>query len=185
MNKAIFLDRDGVINVDHGYTHTTEMFEWIPGVKEACRELSSLGFKLIVVTNQSGIARRIYSEDQFLRLTEWMKQQFAIAGAPLLDVYYCPHHPTAGKDQYRKECQCRKPQPGMLFKAKHQHQLSLNDSWLVGDKTSDMQAAAAAGVPNRVLVESGKPITAEGRLLATAVLKDLTLLPKLLNQDQS
>lgn len=177
MKKAIFLDRDGVINVDHGYTHTIDAFDWVDGVKDACRELIEMGYELIVITNQAGIGRGLYSENAFHHLTHWMKHQFAEAGAPLLDVYYCPHHPTAATGDYLQNCSCRKPQPGMIISAQKQHQLTLTESWLVGDKASDMLAATNAGIPNRILVRSGKPITPQAEQAATAVLNSVAELP--------
>lgn len=184
MNKAIFLDRDGVINIDHGYTHSIESFGWIDGVKESCKTLVEMGYQLIVVTNQAGIGRGLYTEDDFQQLTHWMKQQFALADAPLRDVYFCPHHPTAAKGEYLKQCSCRKPQPGMLLAAQQQHQLALVESWFVGDKASDMQAAQQAGVPHRVLVRTGKPITAEAEQAATVILNSLSELPSYIESNR-
>ena len=111
MKKAAFLDRDGVINIDRAYVHKIDDFEWIPGVLGAARRLRDAGFSLVVVTNQSGIGRGYYSEEDFDRLTDWMKARFAEAGAPLAGVYFCPHHPEKALDKYRIDCGCRKPRP--------------------------------------------------------------------------
>lgn len=143
--RAAFLDRDGVINRDHGYVFRQQDFEFVDGVLGACARLSARGFALVVVTNQSGIGRGMYAEADFMQLTEWMRAQFAAAGAPLAGVYYCPHHPD-------QDCDCRKPAPGMLLRAARELRLDLSRSVLFGDKASDLQAAAAAGVPVRVLL---------------------------------
>src|SRR5215467_903692 len=101
---AAFLDRDGVINLDHGYVVRREDFEFVPGALDGAAQLAHHGFALVVITNQSGIARGLYSEDDFLRLTDWMAGIFATAHAPLAGVYFCPHHPSAGIGQYRRAC---------------------------------------------------------------------------------
>jgi D-glycero-D-manno-heptose 1,7-bisphosphate phosphatase len=150
--RVAFLDRDGVINVDHGYVHRREDFQLVPGSLAACAQLHRLGFALVVVTNQSGIGRSLYDEDDYRRLTEWMRGEFAAAGAPLAGVYHCPHHPQAALPQYRHACDCRKPAPGMLLAAARELSLDLGRSVLFGDKASDIEAAVAAGVPQRVLL---------------------------------
>jgi D-glycero-D-manno-heptose 1,7-bisphosphate phosphatase len=150
--RAAFLDRDGVINVDHGYVFRRADFEFVEGALEACATLAARGFTLVVVTNQSGIGRGIYSEADFADLTTWMTAQFAAANASLAGVYFCPHHPLDGKGVYRIECDCRKPAPGMLMKAARDLQIDLARSVLFGDKRHDLEAAAAAGVPVRVLL---------------------------------
>ncbi|SHI16324.1 D-glycero-beta-D-manno-heptose 1,7-bisphosphate 7-phosphatase [Ferrimonas marina] len=169
MRKTVFLDRDGVINIDHGYVHTPEQFEFVPGVLEACHRLVEAGFQLIVVTNQSGIARGYYDEAQFAKLTEWMQAQFAQAGAPLTAVYYCPHHPEKGIAPYVTACDCRKPEPGMLLRGKAEHQADMAQSYMVGDKADDMTAGKSAGVKAKILVESGKSVTERGIALADQV----------------
>lgn len=144
--KVFFLDRDGVINVDHGYIYKPEQFEFIPGVFDACRTITQHGYHIVVVTNQSGIARGYYTERDFAALTSWMTATFADQGVSLLDVYYCPHHATQGVGKYLLDCNCRKPRPGMLLKAAAQHDISLPASIIVGDKTSDMEAGKRAGL---------------------------------------
>jgi D-glycero-D-manno-heptose 1,7-bisphosphate phosphatase len=152
MRRAAFLDRDGVINVDHGYVFRREDFRFVPGTLAACAQLHGQGLALVVVTNQSGIGRGLYGEDDYRRLTEWMRAEFAAAGAPLAGVYHCPHHPQALLPQYRRACDCRKPAPGMLLAAARELALDLGRSVLFGDKASDIEAAVAAGVPQRVLL---------------------------------
>jgi D-glycero-D-manno-heptose 1,7-bisphosphate phosphatase len=164
---AAFLDRDGVINIDHGYVVRHEEFAWVPGVLEASAQLHRAGFALVVVTNQSGIGRGMYSEADFLALTDWMRAEFAAAGAPLAGVYFCPHHPTDAVGAFRTACRCRKPAPGMLLDAARELALDLSRSVLFGDKPSDLQAAGAAGVPHRILLATdgiGVPATAPAGL---------------------
>lgn len=161
LRKAAFLDRDGVINIDHGYTFKAEHFDFIDGVFDACRHLQNLGYLLIVVTNQSGIARGYYNEQDFAVLTSWMKQQFAAHGVKIDGVYYCPHHLEKGQVPYNIDCDCRKPNPGMLLQAIREYGIDPAQSLMVGDKAADMQAATAAGVARKFLVRSGNPLTAE------------------------
>ncbi|AHG19179.1 D,D-heptose 1,7-bisphosphate phosphatase [Chania multitudinisentens RB-25] len=174
---AIFLDRDGTINVDHGYVHEIDDFQFIDGVIDACRELKNMGFALVLVTNQSGIARGKFSEDQFMRLTEWMDWSLADRDVDLDGIYFCPHHPEAVIEEYRQTCDCRKPQPGMLLQAQKELNIDLAASYMVGDKIEDMQAATAAGIGTKVLVRTGKPVTAEGEKTADWVLNSLQELP--------
>ncbi len=150
--KAAFLDRDGVINIDHAYVHRPEEFQFIDGALLACRELVKAGFALIVVTNQSGIGRGYYSEADFEHLCQWMKERFAEAQAPITAIYYCPHHPTKALGSYRVDCTCRKPAPGMLLKAQTDYDIDMSQSLMIGDKSSDMAAALAAHVKTRILV---------------------------------
>jgi D-glycero-D-manno-heptose 1,7-bisphosphate phosphatase len=151
-NRALLLDRDGVINVDHGYVHEPESFEFMPGIFDFCREAHKLGFVLVVVTNQAGIGRGYYTEEAFAALSHWMLEQFASVGAPIARVYHCPTHPTAGQGHYRADSPRRKPAPGMIFDARDDLQLDLGRSALIGDKPSDVQAAHAAGVGLRMLL---------------------------------
>lgn len=150
--RGAFLDRDGVINVDRGYVSRREDFQFVPGVLDGARRLHELGFALVVVTNQSGIGRGFYSVDEFMGLTDWMKAEFRAAGAPLTGVYYCPHHPQDAIGDYRRECDCRKPAPGMLLRAARELDIDLAASVMFGDRSSDLEAARSAGVPLRVLL---------------------------------
>lgn len=151
--RALFLDRDGVINVDHGYVHRPEQTDWLPGIFEICRAARDDGRLLVVVTNQAGIGRGYYSEQQFLEYTAWMHRAFAEQGAPLLATYYCPHHPEAGTGEYLTACQCRKPAPGMLQAAIRDWSIDPSLSLMMGDKDSDMQAAQTAGVADVVKIQ--------------------------------
>ncbi|BEO82132.1 D-glycero-beta-D-manno-heptose-1,7-bisphosphate 7-phosphatase [Serratia marcescens] len=174
---AIFLDRDGTINVDHGYVHEIDNFHFIDGAIDACRELKKMGFALVMVTNQSGIARGKFSEDQFMYLTEWMDWSLADRDVDFDGIYFCPHHPEAVIEEYRQVCDCRKPQPGMLLQAQQELNIDMAASYMVGDKPEDMQAAIAAGVGTKVLVRTGKPVTEQGEKLADWVLNSLADLP--------
>jgi D-glycero-D-manno-heptose 1,7-bisphosphate phosphatase len=155
--RALFLDRDGVINVNHGYVHTAEQTEWVPGIFELCATARDAGYKLVVVTNQAGIARGYYSESEFLDYTRWVHEEFAAQGIEILATLYCPHHPTAGFGEFRVECGCRKPAPGMFTAAIHLLGLAPKDSVMLGDKDSDLIAAASAGIPELFLIDSNKP----------------------------
>ena len=141
-----------MINVDHGYTVAIKDFEFVPGALEACRLLEDAGYALVVVTNQSGIGRGLYTRQEFSKLTDWMRAQFAAAGAPLAGVYFCPHHPTEAEGEYLRACDCRKPAPGMLLDAARELNLDLSRSLMFGDRATDLEAARAAGVPHRILL---------------------------------
>lgn len=155
--KVLFLDRDGVINVDRGYVHTAVQTQWVPGIFELCGAARDAGYALIVVTNQAGIARGYYTEAQFVAYTRWVHEQFAQRGVPLLATYYCPHHPEAGTGIYRVECDCRKPRPGMLLAAAKDFDLRLRECLLIGDMPSDQQAAVAAGIGKAWLLGDLQP----------------------------
>lgn len=174
---AIFLDRDGTINIDSGYVYQIDKFQFIEGVIDACLELKQMGFALVVITNQSGIARGKFSEEQFMQLTEWMDWSFADRGVELDGIYYCPHHPTDGKGEYAQACDCRKPMPGMLLSAKEHLNIDMAASYIVGDKIDDLKAGRAAGVGKKVLVRTGKAVTPDAEALADWVLDSLADLP--------
>jgi len=152
LRPAAFLDRDGVINLDRGYVSRPEDFEFVPGVFEGATALQRLGFALVVITNQSGIGRGLYTESDFLALSHWMNDQFEQHSVHIDGVFYCPHHPTQAFGRYRCECDCRKPAPGMLLRAARELKLDLKRSAMFGDRVSDLQAATAAGVPLRYLL---------------------------------
>jgi len=171
--KTLFLDRDGVVNVDHGYVSQPKDFEFIDGVFSACKQFQDAGYKIVIITNQSGIGRGYYSEQDFAELTTWMVEQFKKYGVDILAVYYCPHHPVKANAPYLQECDCRKPQPGMLLQAINEHKLSPNSSIMIGDKASDMQAASAAGIQHKYLVSSGQSFSSETEKLADKVFADL------------
>ena len=151
--RALFLDRDGVINVDHAYVHTAEMTDWLPGIFDFCRTAADSGLLLVVVTNQAGIARGLYGKEEFTLYTQWMHEQFRQRGVPLLATYYCPHHPDAGIGTRRVHCDCRKPAPGMILDAAERYGITLSESWLIGNRESDIEAGIAAKVGKLILLQ--------------------------------
>ncbi len=146
--KAIFLDRDGVVNVEKDYLYKIEDFEFIDGLFEALQYLKSLGFLFFVITNQSGIGRGYYQEEDFLNLTKWMIEQFQQKGIEISQVEYCPHSPEV-------ECNCRKPKTGMIEKIAQNFQIDFQNSWIIGDKESDIECGINSGIGNTIQVRSG------------------------------
>jgi D-glycero-D-manno-heptose 1,7-bisphosphate phosphatase len=173
LRKAAFLDRDGVINLDRAYVGRWEDFEFVAGAVDAMRALKQAGFALVVVTNQSGIARGYYTEEQYQALTIAMKQALVEAGAAVDAVYHCPHHPAGAVAGLAADCDCRKPAPGMILRAARELNLSLSDSILVGDMPSDIQAARAAGVGRAYIVHSDNIKSGLGLAGADAAYADL------------
>jgi len=151
--RALFLDRDGVINLDYGYVHRQDQIHFVDGIFEVCRYACRLGFAIIVVTNQAGIGRGFYSQEDFAKLMCWMKKHFSRQGCPIDDIYWCPYHPTEGVGSYRKESFNRKPNPGMIFNAVKKYNILLSKSVLIGDNLSDMIAGNAAGVGFNLLYQ--------------------------------
>lgn len=151
MNKALFLDRDGIINVDHGYVYKIEEFEFMPKIFDLCKLAVEKGYLIIVITNQSGIGRGKYTELDFEKLTKWMIEQFSINSIYITDVFYCPHHPEKAIGHYLKTCDCRKPAPGLINQAVSKYQIDANQSIFIGDKQSDIEAATFAGIQKKVL----------------------------------
>jgi D-glycero-D-manno-heptose 1,7-bisphosphate phosphatase len=142
----VFLDRDGVVNIDKGYVSRWEDFEFLPGAVEAMRRFAQAGYLLIVVTNQSGLARGLYSQEQYDELSSRFTEYLARNGVNLTGIYHCPHHPDGSVKELSVTCECRKPAPGMLLQARTDHGLDMAQSILVGDKVSDIEAGRAAGV---------------------------------------
>ncbi len=143
---AVLLDRDGVLNKDLGHVHRPEEFTWMPGAPEAVKWLNDQGYLVIVVTNQSGIARGYYTEEAFQDFSAWINKELNKIGAHLDATYYCPHHPTEGYGPYLRACDCRKPAPGMIRRAIRDWGIDVPRSLLVGDQETDLLAAQAAGV---------------------------------------
>lgn len=165
--KALFLDRDGVINVERGYVWRIADFAFMDGIFDLCHAAKEKGFLLIVATNQSGIGRGLYTEDDFATLTAWMMQRFAEKGAPLDAVYYCPYHPDDGIGHYRRYSFDRKPNPGMLLRAQREFGLDMAASVLIGDNERDIEAGKAAGVGKAILLQKVPvSIRADHRIIA-------------------
>ena len=152
--KVAFLDRDGVINKDIGYLSNYEQFEYIEGSIDAMKILEKEGYKIIIITNQSGIARGFFSIKDYETLTRKYLSFLKNVGINVLDVFYCPHHPHGIRSPYNIYCDCRKPKPGMILKAIKKYNICLNSSFLVGDKYSDFKAAEFAGIKKTYLVKS-------------------------------
>jgi D-glycero-D-manno-heptose 1,7-bisphosphate phosphatase len=145
--RAAFFDRDGVINVDHGYIDRAERFELVPGAAAALKACRDAGYLIFVVTNQSGVARGFFDEARLDQLHRYMRDLLAKEGAGIDDLRYCPHHIDAVDPAYRRDCDCRKPGPGMILDLIRQWHVEPATSFLVGDKESDITAARAAGIP--------------------------------------
>lgn len=155
MNKAIFLDRDGVINHEVNYLHKIEEFEFTPKCVEALQKLQSAGYLLFIVTNQAGIGRGYYTESDFEKLNKWMCDKLLSYGVKITGVAYCPHHPEQGLGNYKMKCECRKPEPGMLLPFIEKFRINTESSILVGDKLSDIFAGEKANIGRLILVKSG------------------------------
>lgn len=151
-NRALFLDRDGVVNEEVGYLHRIEDVRFVPGIVPLCRTAVGLGYRLIVVTNQAGIARGFYTEDDFLTLMEWMRAELRSCGVEFDAVYHCPFHPEHGVGKYRRDHEDRKPGTGMLLRAVREFGIELVESVLVGDRCSDIGAANKAGLRQAFLM---------------------------------
>lgn len=147
-NKALFLDRDGTVNIEKDYVFRIEDFEFIPGIFDLINDYQEKGFLLFIVTNQSGIARRMYSEDDFLRLNNWMLQQFKNQKLEITKVYHCPHHP-----EITGKCDCRKPAPGMILQAIQEFDIDPVNSVLIGDKKRDILAGQRAGIGKNLYIQ--------------------------------
>lgn len=144
--KAIFFDRDGTLNVDKDYLYKIEDFEWLADAPQAIRWANGHGYLVIVITNQSGVARGYFSEDDLHRLHEWMNEDLARFGAHIDAFYYCPHLPNGSVAAYAKECDCRKPKPGLIDRACADFNVDCGASLMIGDKPRDVECAEAAGV---------------------------------------
>ena len=171
--KVAFLDRDGVINKEVNYLYEIDKFQYTKNCITGLVRLKELGFEIIVITNQAGIARGYYSESDYRKLTNWYVSDLAGRGINVLDVYHCPHHPKGKVDNYRKDCLCRKPNPGMIEQALDKYDIDLSLSILVGDKMSDIGAGINAGVGQLFLMtEEEKRILPEENYINVSTLLD-------------
>lgn len=149
--KVIFLDRDGIINEDIGYLFKVEDFNFMEGIFNSCKYLQSKGFQLIIITNQSGIGRKYYNEKDFHLINNWMLEKFTEQNINILEVLYCPHKPE-------DNCSCRKPKTGMFDKIHKKYIVNKEDSWMIGDKETDIKAAINFGLTNTIIIENGRKI---------------------------
>jgi D-glycero-D-manno-heptose 1,7-bisphosphate phosphatase len=172
LRPALFLDRDGVINIDRGYVCRVEDFVFVPGIFDLVAAASQRHLPVVVATNQAGIGRGLYGEIEYSTLTRWMCERFAERGTPLAAVYHCPTHPEAGIGRYRVESPERKPAPGMLLRAARDHGLDLSRSVLVGDKMTDIMAGEAAGLSVNLLLHDG-PQPPVGSVRPRAILQNV------------
>jgi len=170
MEKAVFLDRDGTIIEDIGYPHERSKIKFLPRVSKAVRLLNENGFKVIVVTNQAGVARGYFTEETVKEINKYIQESLAKERAFIDKIYYCPHHVEGVIEEYRKECYCRKPNPGMIEKAAHDFGIDLENSFVIGDKSSDIEAGCRAGCKTILLTAENPSINGK----ETAVTSDYT-----------
>ena len=147
--RALFLDRDGIINVDHGYVYKIDDFEFTEGIFDLVKLFTDARYMIFIITNQSGIGRGYYSENDFSTLTEWMIKEFKNKNITIQEVYRCPHSPE-------EKCHCRKPEIGMIEEAISAFSVDLSESWMIGDKQSDMDLALNAGIEHSVAIGHSK-----------------------------
>ena len=152
MQKAVFLDRDGVVNIDYGYIGQIERFDIIRGTAKALKKLKDMGYLTVLVTNQSGIARGKYTYSDFLKVSAFMQANLSLYDACFDGIYCCPHHDNALIEQYRVSCECRKPKPGMLLQAAKDLNIDLSNSYMIGDRKSDVLAGENACVKKSFLI---------------------------------
>ena len=176
VQKALFLDRDGVINVDYGYVYKISNFKFHRGIFRLASKAVNKGYHIIVVTNQAGIARGYYNESDFLKLSNWMCGEFQKNECPILKVYFAPTHPTEGKGKYKMLDYRRKPNPGMILEAACEFNLDLDDSIMIGDKHTDIEAGLSAGVGCNILLgDSNKVATLDDNVKVVSSLKQAEL----------
>ncbi|EGR1424107.1 HAD family hydrolase [Vibrio vulnificus] len=161
--KVAFLDRDGVINKEVNYLYQKDKFEFTSDCLKGLKILKRLGYSIIVITNQAGIARGYYTENDYQILTDYYTRLINQQNVEILKVYHCPHHPNGKIEQLAIDCKCRKPRPGMLYLAMKEFDIDIENSILIGDKVSDCEAGLAAGIKCNFLVESGHGLTKEER----------------------
>jgi len=168
LKKALFLDRDGVINKEKNYLYKKNDFEFIDGIFELCKYFQKRNYYIIVVTNQSGIARGYYSDKEFLDLSQWMEKKFLENNVIIDKIYYCPHHPD-----FSQNCNCRKPKPGMILQAQEELNIDLKHSIMVGDKERDIEAAINAGISETYLFNEERTFTNSKATRIVSKLEDI------------
>ncbi len=171
-NKAVFLDRDGTINVDKGYVYKIEDLEILPNVVEGLKLLRQAGYKLIIITNQSGIARGYYTEEDYFRFKKEMHEKLKEHEIFINAEYFCPHHPNGTIEKYKSDCDCRKPKTGMLEQAARDFNLNLRESWMIGDSLRDIQTGKNAGCRTiHILIREEKNLVKEAEFVARDMLE--------------
>lgn len=163
MKKCVFLDRDGNVNVEKDYLHKIEDFEFEKNAKEAIKIFNDLGYLVVIVTNQSGVARNYYDEESVKTLHNYLRKEVEKIGGRIDGFYYCPHHPEKGIGKYKKKCSCRKPEPGMFLEAQKDLGIDFNQSIVVGDKKSDVDGGKRLGMRS-ILVRTGHGIEEESKV---------------------
>jgi len=163
-HKALLLDRDGVINVDHGYVYRQEDFQFVDGIFELCREAIASGYLIFVITNQAGIGRGYYTEADFDYLTRWMLNEFLVQGVLISKVYSSPFHSVHGLGKYKKDDESRKPRPGMIHQVVNEFGINLSESVLIGDKCTDIEAGQNAGVRTNILYIGDSDLRLDSKL---------------------
>ena len=175
MIKAVFLDRDGTINIDRHYVHLREQFQYEPGALEGMKLLNSMGFKLIIVTNQSGIARGYFSEEEYLKFNKWIVEDLRKNNVEILDSYYCPHLPDATIDKYHVDCKCRKPKTGMFWCAQSEHNIDMDNSYAIGDNQRDLSICLETGITGFLITEDAVNNTENGKINTCSSLYDAAM----------
>ena len=167
MNKALFLDRDGVINIDHGYTYKVSDLNLLEGVIEGLQAISHLDYKIFIITNQSGIARGLFGIDDLHFFMNYLLKILAKNDVNISDYFFCPHHLEGTIKAFTKKCSCRKPEPGMLHDAQKKYNLDLSKSILIGDKETDIMAGQNAGIATNILIgQPGESKTSKATMVA-------------------
>ena len=152
--RAVFLDKDGTLVGDVPYNVKPELIRLTAGALEAVRSLHALSYKLFIITNQSGVARGYFSESALVAVEQHLRELFQTVGVSLSGFYYCPHHPNGTITHYATHCDCRKPQPGLIYRAASEHQIDLKQSWFIGDILHDIEAGRQAGC-RTILINNG------------------------------
>ena len=158
MNKAVFLDRDGTINYDKHYLHKVDDFEFLPGVLDGLRQLTAAGFLLFIITNQSGIGRGYYTENELKQLNNWLIHTLANEGIVISEIYYCPHFSESANKMYAVDCNCRKPKTGLFYKAAREYQLVFSDCYAIGDKMRDLSICSETECFGYLVEQSESPL---------------------------
>lgn len=153
VNKALFLDRDGVINIDYGHVFEKEKFNFVDGIFDLCKTAQKKGYLIIIVTNQAGIAKGFYSEEEFIELKRWVENEFKNEGIKITKTFYCPYHKEGKIEKYRQDSFDRKPNPGMLLKAMNEFNIDPKSSIMIGDKETDIEAGKRSGISKNYLFD--------------------------------